>query len=736
MPKKIVIVESPTKSKTLKKFLGADFDVIASGGHIMDLPPDRLAVDIEGGFIPQYEPIRGKGKLIASLKKAAKASSEIFLASDPDREGEAIAWHLSQIIGNGKKIGRVRFNEITKTAVLEGIKHPDKIDLRKVDAQQARRVLDRLVGYKVSPLLWKTLYKGLSAGRVQSVALRLICEREAEIDAFVPVEYWHIHAELDHEHAVFTARAMKYQGANLEIADEKEAKKHEAALKTCEYIVDSIETKRISKNPYPPYITSSLQLVAARTLGFSASRTMRIAQELYEGIELGKEGPSGLITYMRTDSVRISDEAKSAVAAFITKEYGSEYLQIRNYKAGKASQDAHEAIRPTDVFHTPESIKDYLSKEQFKLYELIWQRFVACMMSSALYDQTKVTIVAGDYELAATERALVFEGFQKVYTDKNGDEEESVKLPKLNKKDKCQLINLTPSQHFTKPPPRFTEGTLVKEMEDNGVGRPSTYAQIIKTLLTRKYVAKEKKSLLPTSLGKEVYLLLIKLFPGLFEVGFTADMEEKLDRVEEGELNWVAVVSDFYDGFEPLLEKANSNRAKLKRDLEEETEHICEKCGSPMIIKWGRHGRFLACTNFPECKNTKPIDDSGKPVEQETIDKKCPKCGKALIVKHDRRGRRFIACSGYPDCKYTEPYDMGFKCPNEKCNGHVQERYTRRGKVFYGCSNYPDCDFASWDPPIEGPCPTCGCETMFLRVRKNGTSKVCVVCKFKEAVEV
>jgi DNA topoisomerase-1 len=736
MPKKIVIVESPTKSKTLKKFLGADFDVIASGGHIMDLPPDRLAVDIEGGFVPQYEPIRGKGKLITSLKKAAKESSEIFLASDPDREGEAIAWHISQLIGSDKKVGRVRFNEITKTAVLEGIKHPDKIDLRKVDAQQARRVLDRLVGYKVSPLLWKTLYKGLSAGRVQSVALRLICEREAEIDVFVPVEYWHIHADLEHEQAVFTARAVKYQSANLEIADEESAKKHEAALKNCEYNVESIETKRISKNPYPPYITSSLQLVAARTLGFSASRTMRIAQELYEGIELGKEGPSGLITYMRTDSVRISDEAKSAVAAFITKEYGSEFLQIRNYKAGKASQDAHEAIRPTDVFHTPESIKDYLTKEQFKLYELIWQRFVACMMSSALYDQTKVTIVAGDYELAATERALVFEGFQKVYTDKNGDEEESVKLPKLNKKDKCRLLEITPSQHFTKPPPRFTEGTLVKEMEDNGVGRPSTYAQIIKTLLTRKYIAKEKKSLLPTSLGKEVYLLLIKLFPGLFEVGFTADMEEKLDRVEDGELNWIAVVSDFYKGFEPLLEKANSNRAKLKRDLEEKTEHICEKCGSPMIIKWGRHGRFLACTNFPECKNTKPIDDAGKPVEQETIDKKCPNCGKALIVKHDRRGRRFIACSGYPDCKYTEPYDMGFKCPNENCNGHVQERYTRRGKVFYGCSNYPDCDFASWDPPIEGPCPTCGCETMFMRVRKNGTSKVCVACKYREAVEV
>lgn len=736
MPKKIVIVESPTKSKTLKKFLGSDFDVLASGGHIMDLPPDRLAVDIEGGFVPQYEPIRGKNKVIASIKKAVKNSDEIFLASDPDREGEAIAWHISQLIGKGKKFGRVRFNEITKNAVLEGISHPDKIDLRKVDAQQARRVLDRLVGYKVSPLLWKTLYKGLSAGRVQSVALRLICEREAEIDAFVPVEYWHVHADLDHEHATFRAKAVKYKGENLEIPNEKNAKKHQAALEKSNFTVDSIETKKLKKNPYPPFITSSLQLTAARMLGFTASRTMRIAQQLYEGIELGKEGPSGLITYMRTDSVRVADEAKKTAAAFIEKEYGKKYLEIRSYKAGKSSQDAHEAIRPTDIFHTPESVKDYLTKEQYKLYELIWRRFVASMMASAVYNQIKVTVKAGDYELVATERSLVFDGFQKIYEEKNGDEDDSVKLPKLNEKDACDLIAIEASQHFTKPPPRFSEGTLVKELEDKGVGRPSTYAQIIKTLLTRKYIAREKKNLLPTPLGKEVYLLLIKLFPGMFEVGFTADMEEKLDKVEEGKLNWVDVVSDFYKDFEPLLEKANANRSKIKQELEEETEFVCEKCSSPMIIKWGRHGRFLACTNFPECKNTKPVNEEGEPVEQEKVDKKCPECGKELIIKHDRRGRRFIACTGYPDCKFTEPYDTGYICPNKDCGGKVQERYTRRGKVFFGCSNYPKCDFASWDPPTEGPCPSCGCETMFIQVRKSGTRKVCLACNYKEVVEV
>jgi len=736
MSKKLVIVESPTKSRTLKKFLGADYEVIASGGHVMDLPPDRLAVDIEGGFVPQYEPIRGKKKIITILKKAAKNSDLILLASDPDREGEAIAWHISRFIGKGKKFGRVRFNEITKSAVLDGVLHPDKIDLCKVDAQQARRVLDRLVGYKVSPLLWKTLYKGLSAGRVQSVALRLICEREDEIDAFVPQEYWHIHAKLDHEHATFTARAVNLDGENLEITNENDAKSHEEALSREKYVIESVIAKTLNKNPSPPFITSSLQLTAARNIGFSAGQTMRIAQQLYEGIDLGDEGPSGLITYMRTDSVRIAEEAQKAVAAYITTEFGKEYLQIRSYKAGKSSQDAHEAIRPTDVFRKPEAIKKYLTAEQFKLYKLIWQRFLASMMAPAKYKQIKVTIRAGKYTLVASERALTFDGFLRVSPEKNDDEAESTKLPKLAANELCKLLELESTQHFTKPPARFTEGTLVRELEENGVGRPSTYAQIIGTLLQRKYVARVQKRLEPSSLGREVYRLLILLFPGIFEVGFTAEMEKKLDLVEEGKLGWVDVVGDFYNSFEPLLEKANTNRVKIKRDLEEKTDHVCEKCGSPMVIKWGRHGRFLACTNFPDCKNTKPIDKDGNPMELEVSDKKCPKCGRQLVVKHDRRGRKFTACSGYPDCRYTEPFDTGFKCPKEGCGGNIQERYTKRGKVFFGCSNYPKCDFASWDPPVEGKCPSCDCETMFLRVRKTNTSRVCMRCKYQETVEV
>ncbi|RKZ29319.1 type I DNA topoisomerase [bacterium] len=736
MSKKLIIVESPTKSRTLKRFLGDEYDILASGGHLVDLPPDRLAVDIDNGFIPQYEPIEGKKKTISMLRTSARKAEQVFLASDPDREGEAIAWHISKIIDkkNGN-VGRVLFNEITKSAVLKGLENPREIDIRKVDAQQARRVLDRLVGYLVSPLLWKTLYKGLSAGRVQSVALRLICEREEKIEAFVPVEYWHIHAELEFKKVTFNAKVIKFDGENLEIPDEKTATYHKTELEKLEYTVADIEEKTIIKNPYPPFITSTMQLVAARQLGLSAKRTMQIAQQLYEGIELGEEGPSGLITYMRTDSVRVAKEAQAAAAEFIEKKFGKDYLKIRSYKSGKASQDAHEAIRPTDVFRTPESVKKYLSGEQYSLYELIWQRFMASMMAPALYNQKKATINAGQYELSATETVLTFDGYLKAMPEKNEDENESAKLPKLEPRNKCNLVSLEPSQHFTKPPPRFSEGTLVKELEENGIGRPSTYAQIINTLFARKYINREKKRLVPTPLGREVYRLLIKLFPGLFEVGFTADMEQKLDKVEEGKFDWVEVVSKFYEDFEPMLQTANKNRNKIKKTLEKKTKYICEKCGSPMIIKWGRHGKFLACSNFPECKNTKPIDEKGRPVNQEIEGKKCPECGKPLVIKHDRRGRRFIACTGYPKCRYTEPFDTGYPCPKEGCDGHIQERWTRKNKVFFGCSNYPECDFASWDPPVEGPCPECGCKTMFLNVRKKGTTKICVRCGYSEPVE-
>ena len=740
MPKNLVIVESPTKSKTLERFLGKDYVVIASGGHLRDLPRERIGVDIDGGFIPQYEAIPGKEKIIAELKRQAKAADMVFLASDPDREGEAIAWHIAKLLGLGvDHVGRVRFNEITKKAVLDGISHPSKIDIDKVDAQQARRVLDRLVGYLVSPFLWKTLYKGLSAGRVQSVALRLIVEREREIISFVPEEYWYLYSDLKDGGATFRVKAVKLDGEALKIGDAESAKAHSDALAKQTYIVSKIQKKNLKKSPPPPFITSSMQLAAARQFSFPAIKTMRIAQKLYEGIPLGSEGQSGLITYMRTDSIRVADEAKKAVAAFIVREFGEDHLKIRSYKSGKMSQDAHEAIRPTDVFRTPDSIKLYLDKDQLRLYTLIWRRFVASMMADAIYKQIKVVVEAGPYELAATERKLTFEGFLKLAATRktNGDEntEELVELPRLETGLPLSLVGQESTQHFTKPPARFNEGTLIREMERNGVGRPSTYAQIITTITKRKYVAKEKGKLTPTPLGFKVFELLEKLFPGLFEVDFTAKMETDLDKVEEGNLDWIELLRSFYSEFEPMLGKANEKRAQIKKELEQKTEYICEKCGAPMVIKWGRYGRFLACSNFPECKNTKPIDEKGELMPEIKVDRTCPKCGKPLIVKHDRRGRRFLACSGYPECKYTEPLDTGFKCPRDGCDGRLVEKYSRKGKVFFACSNYPKCDFASWDPPIAGKCPSCGQETMFLVVRKKNTVRKCAHCGYTEPVE-
>lgn len=736
MAKNIVIVESPAKSRTLKKFLGADFDIIASGGHVRDLPVDRLGVNIDKGFQPQYVQIKGKNKIIAELKARTKEAKKIYLASDPDREGEAIAWHIAHIIGkNIDSVERVLFNEITKSAVQEGIKNPGKIDLRKVDAQQARRVLDRLVGYMVSPFLWKTICKGLSAGRVQTVALRLICEREKEIEAFVPSEYWLIHVDLKKGRSKFTAKLVKLDGKAIEIPTQEDAEFHRSQLEKLKYFVSDVEVKNISKNPSPAFITSSLELVSARQLGFTAKRTMEIAQTLYEGVELGSEGPSGLITYMRTDSVRIAKEARDSATKFIVKNFGNDYSNPREFKTSKTSQDAHEAIRPTDPFRTPASIKEFLTTDQYKLYDLIWRRFMASLMSPAVFKQTTVTIGAGKYELNATERDLVFDGFMRVYTEREENGEETTKLPVLVKGDACLPISVNPTQHFTKPPPRYTEGTLIRELEENGIGRPSTYAQIISTIIDRKYVTKDKTRLMPTQLGNEVYALLIKLFPGLFDVGFTADMESKLDKVEEGELDWVKVLSNFYAGFEPLLKKVSAERQSIKKEFVEETGEVCEKCASPMIIKWSKHGKFLACSNYPNCKNTKSLKDENDAREVLETDKICPKCGKQIIVKRDRRGRRFYACSGYPECKYTESFDTGFACPQDGCDGKILEKYSRIGKMFFGCSNYPNCRFASWDPPVEEQCPSCESRMMILRVRKKGTSKKCPKCGYSADVE-
>jgi len=736
MGKILVIVESPAKSKTLGRYLGSKYEIVASGGHIRDLPPDKLAVDVDNDFEPEYKSIKGKGKFITRLKKAAKKADKLLLASDPDREGEAIAWHIAQILKkNNDEVGRVLFNEITKKAVIDGVANPTKIDMRKVNAQQARRILDRLVGYMVSPFLWKTLYKGLSAGRVQSVALRLICEREQEIEEFVPEEYWHIHAILENKGSQFKAKLAKYKNKKLEIGNKSEVEDIEKKLKQAEFVVGKFEVKDVKKNPYSPFITSSMQLSAARMFGFSASRTMRNAQQLYEGIELGDQGPSGLITYMRTDSVRVSNLAKDQVKSFIKEKYGDEYLKIRHYKSGKSSQDAHEAIRPTDVFKTPESMKKYLTRDQFKLYSIIWKQFVASMMSSAIYEQTRTVIKGDGYELNASQKKLKFDGFQKVMPPRseNGDNDKG-EIPKMKKGDICNLVKIDPSQHFTKPPARFTEGTLIKELEDNGVGRPSTYTQIISTLLTRKYVTRDKRSLLPTPLGREVLKLLVNSFPGIFEVGFTADMEEKLDEVEDGDIQWKDVLRDFYEDFEPKVTDVKKRGSEIKKIMEETTEFKCDKCGSPMVKKWSKHGRFLACSAFPDCKNTMPIDEDGNPVEQEKIDRPCPECGSVLTVKHDRRGHRFIACTAYPKCTYTAPYETGFRCPRQDCDGVIVEKYTRKGKVFYGCSNYPNCDFASWDPPVEGPCPECGSDVMFLAVRKTKTTRKCSVCGYSEEI--
>ncbi len=738
MPKKLVIVESPTKSKTLKKYLGESFDVVASGGHLRDLPGEKLGVDIEGDFRPEYVSIPGKRRIIANLRKLAKEAEMIFLASDPDREGEAIAWHLAQLLGMPEsKIGRVRFNEITEKAVRQGIDNPTAIDLDKVDAQQARRVLDRLVGYLVSPFLWRTLYKGLSAGRVQSVALRLIVEREREIMSFVPEEYWQLFADLSADTDSFRVKAVKFNGETLKIPNKDAADSHKELLSKQAFVVSEIQKKSLSKSPPPPFITSSMQLAAARQIGFSASKTMLVAQKLYEGVALGEEGMSGLITYMRTDSLRVSDDAQKSCLAFIEKQYGKNFVQPRNFKSAKHSQDAHEAIRPTDVFRTPALIAPFLSREEFRLYELIWKRFIASQMADAKYDQVKLIVSAGPYELAATDRKLIFEGFLKLaeVEKDNGDDEDLVRLPELKPGLALKFALSDATQHFTKPPARFSEGTLVREMEQNGVGRPSTYAQIITTIISRKYVSRSKGKLTPTILGSEVFDLLEKLFPGLFEVSFTAKMEEDLDRVEDGELDWIELLKDFYSGFEPLLGEANKNRTSIKKQLEQETDHICEKCGKPMVIKWGRYGKFLACSNFPECKNTKPIDEQGDPIPETKIERNCPKCNSPMVIKHDRRGHRFLACSAYPACKHTEPFDTGFKCPKEGCSGHLVEKFSKKGKAFYGCSNYPECDFASWDPPVEGKCPNCGCETMFLSMRKRGGSKKCGRCGYSEPVE-
>ncbi|MBI5836612.1 MAG: type I DNA topoisomerase [Candidatus Eisenbacteria bacterium] len=726
MAKNLVIVESPTKAKTIKKYLGTGFDVMASSGHIMDLPKNKLGVDVENDFEPAYVQIRGKAKIVKELKAEAKKASNIFLAPDPDREGEAIAAHLRDLLGGGKAhVQRLDFYEITKPAILKALEHPREIDQNKVDAQQARRVLDRLVGYQVSPFLWGTIRYGLSAGRVQTVALRLICEREAEIDAFVREEYWSVHVELSAPGSPlrFKARLMRKDGEKLALPDAATAHAAARDLGGAEaaegpwgvapahpdYEIREVKRQEKRRQAPAPFTTSSLQQESFRRLHFSSQRTMVLAQQLYEGIELGGEGSVGLITYMRTDSTRISQEALGEVRGHIETSYGKEYLPAKpNAFAVKASaQDAHEAVRPTSVERTPESVRQFLTAEQFRLYQLIWRRFVACQMGPAVYDQTSADIQAGAYTLRATGTVMKFDGFTHVYADiepagETPKDERGV-LPPLAAGMKLTPHAVLPEQHFTEPPPRYSEASLIRALEENGIGRPSTYATIVSTITTRDYVNKDKGKLTPTDLGKAVFTLLMKIMPNIFDVGFTAHMEDDLDKVEEGKLGWRQAVREFYDPFEKLLKEAESRKEALREEVSTVSQELCERCGKNLVLKYGRHGPFLACPGYPDCKFTKPLKAEEAPVP---VDDVCPTCGAGMVIRTGRYGR-FVACSRYPECKTTKPVSTGVKCPDCK-EGDVTERRSKRGRVFYGCNRYPDCKFASWDPPVPTPCEACG----------------------------
>ncbi|MBI5286629.1 MAG: type I DNA topoisomerase [Deltaproteobacteria bacterium] len=733
MFKSLVIVESPAKAKTINKFLGKYYTVKASIGHIKDLPKTKLGVDIENDFEPHYVVIKGKGRVVSDLKKTAQGVERIYLATDPDREGEAIAWHIAGILdGDKKDIYRVLFNEITEKAVLEAIKNPGRLDRNKYEAHKTRRIMDRLVGYEISPLLWKKVRRGLSAGRVQSVAVRLICEREREIKAFIPEEYWSITAEVKGQGAEvsFKAKLAKKDNKKVEIKNEEQAGRILNDLEGARFVVSNIEKKERRKNPSPPFITSKLQQEAVRRLGFTAKKTMLLAQQLYEGVELGKEGPVGIITYMRTDSTRVSPTAIEEARDYITKRFGKEHLPPKPnlYPSKKGAQDAHEAIRPTYLKYTPEFVKGYLTKDLFSLYQLIWNRFIACQMNPCILDQTTVQIEArpsgrpGTYLFQSTGSVVKFQGFTAVYIEAGGEEEEEgTALPALNIGEILRVLGLLPQQHFTQPPPRFTEATLVKELEEKGIGRPSTYATIISTIQERDYVKKEKGYFIPTDLGLLVTDMLVKSFPHILDVRFTAHMEEELDKIEDGKLLWLETMREFYGPFKKSLGKAHVEMQDIKRE-EVPTTILCEVCARPMVIKWGRRGKFLSCSAYPTCKNTKEftIDEKGniQVATRETSREVCPNCGKAMIIKTGRFGR-FLACSSYPECKTTKPLSLSVNCPVEGCGGVLVERWSKTKRRFYGCSNYPGCTFAIWDRPLPESCPMCG-YTFLVEEYKKG----------------
>ncbi len=728
MEKSLVIVESDAKSKTIKKFLGEHFAVKASVGHIKNLPKNRLGVDLDNGFEPEFITIRGRGKILQELKKLAQNSGRVFIATDPDREGEAIAAHLAEEIEpSNSHIQRVLFHEITEKAVREAIGNPLTIDTDKVEAQKARRVMDRLVGYQVSPFLWKTIYRGLSAGRVQTVALRLLCEREEQISKFASREYWTIEAEFrTREQETFKAKLMKIAGEDADLPDEAGVRRHSELLQGLSFAVSDLKTRELERNPYPPYTTSTLQQDAVRRLSMTTKQIMAVAQQLYEGVDL-PEGRVGLISYMRTDSTRLSATAVEEARQAIAEGYGLEYVPAkpRHFSNKKSAQDAHEAIRPTSLSRPPQKIAQYLTPQQKKLYELIWNRFLACQMAAAKFRQTILEVKGGDYLFRTIGTDVVFKGFMQLYEVEEKEAGERNAVPSgVRKSDAVSLQGLNPEQHFTKPPARFNESSLVKELDSLGIGRPSTYALIISILLDRKYAERQARTLVPTELGVTVSGILVRQFPDIFNVGFTAQMEEELDQIEAGEKKRLDVLQDFYRPFNEAVTKAMDKKEEIRESLQQEHDEKCPKCGKDLVVKWGRNGRFIACTGYPDCKFTKPLKE-----DMVETNETCEKCGSPMVVKTGRFGR-FLACSKYPDCKSTKPLSTGVPCPTEGCTGTLVEKRSGRGKMFFGCSRYPDCKFATWNRPLAQKCEKCGFPVLEQKVsKKKGEFLQCPQCK-------
>jgi len=739
----LVVVESPTKVKTIQKYLDSKFIVKASMGHVRDLPKSALGVDPKKGFKPKYVVASGKKKILDDLKKAAERAEILYVATDPDREGEAIGWHLAQELPFEKKnIYRVTFNEITERAVKSAFLQPGKIDLKKVDAQQARRILDRLVGYSLSPLLWEKVQRGLSAGRVQSVAVRLIVDREREIQAFQPVEYWSLHARLEAKRPpAFVAALREYAGEKADLRNEEATRAIIASLDGAAFVVKTVTRGERRRNPAPPFITSTLQQEAGRKLGFSAKKTMMLAQQLYEGIDVGEQGAVGLITYMRTDSVRIAAEAQAQAREWVTGRFGAEYLPASPpvYKSRGSAQEAHEAIRPSDTTREPKHIARSLNKDQLALYRLIWERLLASQMNPAVYDTVSADIEAGRAIFRAQGQTLKFKGFTAVYVESreeeaSDDEDAERAMPLLEEGERLTLLGLDPKQHFTQPPPRYSEAALIKALEELGIGRPSTYASILGTIINdRGYVHRERRTLFPTELGIAVTDKLIPYFADIMNVEFTAQMESELDKVEEGELKWADAVEDFYKPFTVDLKRAKQEMKSEKAG--EPTGEACPECGEDLLKRRGRFGPFIACSAYPECRYTRNLNGEGK-VEDETTNETCATCGRPMVIKHGRFGK-FIACSGYPECKTTKPVTLGIPCPESGCSGELVQRRSKRGRTFYGCSAYPTCKFVLWQRPVAEPCPKCEAPFTVERVARNRTTRSCARagCDFRREVE-